>query len=191
MTGRRVVNAVGRGANGSGVRDAGEGAAGCWGADVVEERRRLRSMKRGHASRTPQPAAYTHCWFSRRSSVYYNTSTRRHWRVHSKASFIICKRVTLFGQSSRTTPNVSGRPKWIEFHFRFYNACELSRHVPNAMSVLNDCIVMRCHCCGRCLWADPRHVDIISPHGLGSHSHLLTSSGNTKIKQLNLTSNDF
>ena len=64
MTGRRVVNAVGRGANGRGARDArrGAAAAGCWGADVVEERRRLRSMKRGHASRTPpQPAAYTHC----------------------------------------------------------------------------------------------------------------------------------
>lgn len=47
----RVVNAVGRGANVRGVC-AGHGACGCWGADVVEERRRLRSMKRGHASRT-------------------------------------------------------------------------------------------------------------------------------------------
>lgn len=59
MTGWRVVNAVGRGAN---ARGGEARAARCWGADVVEERRRLRSMKRGHASRTPpQPAAYTHC----------------------------------------------------------------------------------------------------------------------------------
>lgn len=33
----------------------GARAEGYWGADVVEERRRLRSMKRGHASRTPPP----------------------------------------------------------------------------------------------------------------------------------------
>lgn len=46
-----MVNAVGRGANVCGMC---AGREGCWGADVVEKRRRrrLRSMKRGHASRT-------------------------------------------------------------------------------------------------------------------------------------------